>query len=209
MKNRHLLKKIKETLYIEQSCLSPLQSRHFGTSHNSPNLHQLPHHIFLNFTDGEIKISSLSKVILVLGKARSLKDPNLGSWRAKSPGWFDVSPKTCDEWAGILSSWSCQSPVAHSCSLLNHPNRCCEGMFKLNIKYDAHFYSLSHFESNSHTVQRLTKQCLLLPLTSTVKSSLFTHVHSSPFSLAASLHWYWANHSPYINNGLIFSRQIS
>ena len=26
-----------------------------------------------------------------------------------------------DAWAGALSWWSCQSPVAHSCSLLNHP----------------------------------------------------------------------------------------
>ena len=28
--------------------------------------------------------------------------------------------------------------VAHSCSLLNHPNSFCGGMFKLNIKFDAH-----------------------------------------------------------------------
>ena len=28
----------------------------------------------------------------------------------------------CDAWVGTLSWWSCQSPVAHSCSLLNHPN---------------------------------------------------------------------------------------
>ena len=44
--------KKQETLYIGQSHLSPLQSRHLGTSHSSPNHHQLPRHIFLNLTDG-------------------------------------------------------------------------------------------------------------------------------------------------------------
>ena len=42
----------------------------------------------------------------------------------------------------------------------------------------------SHFECNSHTVYMLT-QHLLAPLPTTVKLSLFTHVHSSPLSLAA------------------------
>ena len=39
---------------------------------------------------------------------------------------------------------------------------------------------------NGHTVHMLTQWCLLPPLTSTVKSLLFMHVHSSPHSLAAS-----------------------
>ena len=43
--------KIQETLYIGQWRLSPLQNRHLGTSHSSPNCHQLPHHIFLNLID--------------------------------------------------------------------------------------------------------------------------------------------------------------
>ena len=47
-KQRHLLKKIQETLYMGQWRLSPLQSRHLGTSHSSPNHRQLPGHIFLN-----------------------------------------------------------------------------------------------------------------------------------------------------------------
>ena len=64
-------------------------------------------------------------------------------------------------------------------------------MFKFNAKFEADLllYSLSHFECNSHTVHMLTQQCLLPPLTRTVKSSLFTHVHSSPHSVAARLHW--------------------
>ena len=39
------------------------------------------------------EISSLSKVILVLGKARSHRAPNLDYSEAESPGWLDVSPK--------------------------------------------------------------------------------------------------------------------
>ena len=39
------------------------------------------------------EVSSLSKVILLLGKAKSCRAPNLGCRRAESPGWFDVSPK--------------------------------------------------------------------------------------------------------------------
>ena len=39
------------------------------------------------------EISSLSKVILLLGKARSHRAPNLGCREAESLGWFDVSPK--------------------------------------------------------------------------------------------------------------------
>ena len=56
-------------------------------------------------------------------------------------------------------------------------------MFKLTTKSeaDSFFYSLSHFECDGHTVHMLT-QCLPPPLTSTVRLSLFMHVHSSPLS---------------------------
>ena len=47
---------------------------------------------------------------------------------------------------------------------------------------------LSNFECTGHTVHMLTQWRLPPSLTSTVKSSLFTHVHSSPFSLAARWH---------------------
>ena len=60
----------------------------------------------------------------------------------------------------------------------------------LNTKFDADslLYSLSHFECDSHKVHMLTQLCLPPPLTSTVKASLFTQVHSSPLSLASRLH---------------------
>ena len=83
--------------------------------------------------------------------------------------------------------WTCQSPVAHSCSLLNHSNSFHRGMFKLNIKFDADLllYLLSHFECDDHTVHMFIQLCLLPPLTITVRLSLFMHAHSSPLSLAS------------------------
>ena len=81
-------------------------------------------------------------------------------------------------------------------------------MFKLNAKFDADslLYLLSHFECDGHTVHTLTQRHLLPPLSSTMKLLFFTHVHSSPFLVAARLHWCHAN-CYYINNGLTFSRQ--
>ena len=158
---------------------------------------QLPSAALLYFPESHwwSEISSLSKVILVLGKARSHRSPNLGCMGAESPGGFHVSPKnsTWDvmpEQADTLSWWSCQSSVAHSCSLLNHPNSFHRGMFKLNVKFDADLlvYLLSHFECDGHTVRMLTQWRLPPPLTSTVKLSLFPHVHSSPLSLVVRLH---------------------
>ena len=166
------------------------------------------------------EISSLSKMILVLGKVRSHRAPDLCCRGTESPGWFDVLPENSawdmrhDAWAGALSQWSCQLPVAHSCGLLNHWNSFRGGMFKLNAKFDADLllYSLSHFECDGHTVHMLTQWCLPPPLTSTVKSILFMHMHSIVHACtlysAATLHRCYENHSRYINNGWTFSRQI-
>ena len=106
-----------------------------------------------------------------------------------------------DTWGGVLW-WSCQSPLAHSCSFLNHPNSFHRGIFKLNTIFDADWllYSLSHFECDGHTLHMLTQWRSLPSLTSIVKSSLFTHAHSSPLSLAARFHWHHT-HWYYINNG--------
>ena len=82
-------------------------------------------------------------------------------------------------------------------------------MFKLNAKPDADSFPdlLSHFECNGCTVHMLTQQHLPPPLTSTVKSSLFTHDHSSPLSLAARLHRCCTNHYCFINNSWTFFRR--
>ena len=110
-------------------------SRHLGTSHSSPSHHQLPCHIFLNLIDS-------LKVILVLGKVRSHRAPRLDCRGAESPGWFGwlFHQKIyirLDAWVGTLFWLRCQSPVAHSCGLLNHLNNFHRGMFKLNAKCDA------------------------------------------------------------------------
>ena len=91
-------------------------------------------------------------------------------------------------------------------SLLNHPHSYCEGMFKLNAKFDAHslLCLLSYFECGSHTVHTLTQWCLPIPSTSTVNSSLFIQAHSSPLSLAARLHQCRTNRSHNINSGWTF-----
>ena len=84
-------------------------------------------------------------------------------------------------------------------------------MFKLNAKFDEYslLYSVSHFECDGYTVHRLTQQRLPPPLTSTVKSSLFTHEHSSPLSFSVRLHQCCAHQSCYINYGWAFSGQNS
>ena len=159
------------------------------------------------------EISSFSKVILVLGKAGSHRVPNRGCTGAESPGCFDVSQKNlstrCDAWAGTLSGRSCLSPVAHSCSLLNHLNSFHGGMSKHNRKIWCRFIALlaQSFWMLCHTVHMLTQWHLPPPLTSTVKLSLFAHVHSSPLSLAARLHRCGTNHACYINNDWTFSGQ--
>ena len=141
MKNRDIYwrkYKIQETLCIGQWHLSPLQTAPWNLTH----LSQSPSAASSFFPESHqwSEISSLSKVILVLGKVRSLRAPNLGCRGAESPGWFNVSSKNYtrhDAWASALLWWSCQSPVAHSCSLLNHLNSFRGEIFKLNAKFDA------------------------------------------------------------------------
>ena len=79
-------------------------------------------------------------------------------------------------------------------------------MFKLNAKFNADplLYSLSHLQCNGRTVHMFTQQHLLPPLTSTVKSLLFLHAHSSPLFLAAGLYQWHTNHSCYTNKGHTF-----
>ena len=154
-------------MYRGQWHPTPLQSRHLGTSLSSPNH---PHGSFLNLIDG-LNISSFSKVILVLGKVRSHRVPNLGCSKAESPGDLMFHQKLCrrcDTWAGSLSWQSCQSPLAHRCGLLNHPNSFCRGMFKLTTKFDADLL-ISHCECEGHTVHVLTQW--RLPLSMTVQWS--------------------------------------
>ena len=119
--------------------------------------------------------------------------------------------RRCDAWAGTLLWWSCQSPAAHSCGLLSHPNSFQGGNIQAYCKIWCRFVALfaqSFWMQWPHSIH-LTQLWLLPPLTNTVKSSLFTHAHSSPLSLAARINRRGANCSHYINNGWIFPRQTS
>ena len=59
------------------------------------------------------EISSLSKVILVLGKARNCRVPNLGCQGTDSPGWFDVLPKNSVQ--DMMHEWThyCDEAANH------------------------------------------------------------------------------------------------
>ena len=103
---------------------------------------QSPSAALLYFPESHQKseISSVPKVILLLGKPRSNRTPNLGCRGVITWVIWCFAEKLCtrhDAWAGVLLWWSCQSPVAHGCGLLNQLNSFRGGIFKLNTKSDA------------------------------------------------------------------------
>ena len=192
--------KIQETLYTGQWHLSPHQSRQLGTSHSSPGVSSAVHKTLQNpllelpsaaplYFPESYQLSetcTLSKVILVLGKAKS------------SPYMFNIlrcsaccrPSRTCITFnrystvsEGFVPHFNlrCTHCIVPK-SLLSHLNSFHRGMFKLNTKYDAEslLYSLSQFEWDGHTVHMLTQWHLPPPRTSAVKSSLFMPGHSSP-----------------------------
>ena len=131
-------------MYIGQWYLSPLQSRHLGTSHSCPNHHHLPHHIFLNlfnglnsppfqrwFQFGEKPEVTGHQIWVVAGMS------HLGNLMFHQKLFTRHGA-----WAGTLWWWSCQSPVAHTCGLLNHPKSFHRGMPELNARFDADFIAL-------------------------------------------------------------------
>ena len=214
MKKRHWRRSmIQETLYTGQWYLSPLRSRHLGTSHSSPNRHQLPCRIFLNIINS-LKSLPFQKWFC-FGEKPEVTGYQIWAVAGMSHlGDLLFHQKTLHEtrcMSGHVVMVQLPITSCHSCGLLNHLNSLHRGMFKLNAKFDADslLYLFSHFECDSHTVHMLSQWCLPPPLTSTVESSLFTHVHSSPLSLAARLHRCRSKCSHYTNNGWTFSRQTS
>ena len=135
MKNRDIYwtrYKTQETLYLGQWCLSLLQGRHNGTSHSSPSCHQLPFRIFQK-SHWWSEISPCSKVIVVLGKARRYRVPNLGYRGLHHLADLMFAQKMVHEkwWMNSLLWWSCWSTVTCSYSLLSHLNSFHGGMFNL------------------------------------------------------------------------------
>ena len=112
--------KVQETLYKGQWHLSPFQVGTYGSLSSpsisstiqntlqNPLLELLPAAL-LYFPESHrwSEISSLSKAVLVLGKVRGDRAPNLGCSGAEPPGRFDVSPKT--------SAWDMMHELAHCC----------------------------------------------------------------------------------------------
>ena len=139
-------------------------------------------------------ISSLSKVILVLGKTRSHRKPNLGYGGL----------------GGLGDSMFCQKNSAWD---IIHKQACCHDKAANHLLPIAAAFRIIWITSMEECLRlmknliqshMLTQWRLLPTLTSTVKLSLLMHVHSSPISSAATLHRCCTNHSRYINNGLIF-----
>ena len=151
--------------------------------------------------------------------------PNLGYSGAESPGWFDVSPKNS---AGLPQCGSLSTDSQLSLKCLCHTFICteliasplkafwiiwivfteeCSGLMQ-NLMQTVALLAQSFWMRRPHSTHAHSTVSPS-PLTSTVKLYLFTHVPSSPLSLASRLHWCHANHSHYIKNGWTFSRQTS
>ena len=119
-------REIQETLYIGQWHLSRFQSGHLGTSHSSPSVSSTVQNPLQNpllesplaalsyFSESYqwSEISSFLTLILVLGKPRSHRAPNLGFRGAESPGWFNVLPKN-SAWNMIHEQAHCHDEAAN------------------------------------------------------------------------------------------------
>ena len=122
MKNRDIYwerYKRQETLYVGQY-LSPLQISTLGLHPVLPtslplfktlqnSVLKFPSAVLWYFPESHwwSEISSFSKLILVLGKARRHRVPNLGSRGSESPRWFDILPKS--------SAWDVMHELACCC----------------------------------------------------------------------------------------------
>ena len=189
MKNRDIYwkrYKVQETLYVGQGCLSPLPSSHPRTSQFSQSPSAAP--LYFPESHWWSEISFLSKVILVLEKARSHRAPNLGYSGAESPGWFDVSPKN-SAWDVMYEQACCcieaanqQLPIAAAFWVIQivSMEECSSLMQNLmQIHCSTHTVILNVtaiYNTHAHSIASPA------PLTSTVKLLLFTYailVHSS------------------------------
>ena len=150
-------------------------------------------------------------MILVWGKARRHRVPNMGYRGAESPGWFDVSAKISAQ--DVMHEWAhCHDEAA------NHQLPIAAAAFwiirivsmeKCSSLILQYFMQICCFTAQSFWIQwphntHAHSMAYTSP-TSTVKSSLFMHAHSSPLSSVAMLQWCHKNGSPYINNGWSFS----
>ena len=149
----------------------------------------------------QFEISSLSKVILLLGKSRSHMAPSLGYRGLSHLGHLRFWQKNSGD--VMHEQECCCDEVAHSCGHLNHLNSFCRGLLKLNAKFDVDLLlcSLSHFECEAmqYVFSLNGIYCpLWLIQWSHGCSCMWILVHSP---------WCPTKRSHYINNGWTFSYQ--
>ena len=123
--------------------------------------------LYFSESHGQPEISPISKVILVLGKARISRASDLGCKGMSHLSDLMFGQKVLQEtWcmSECIVMMKLPITVAHSCGLLTHLNISCRGMFKPNAKFDVDslLYLLGHFDWDRHTVQvhMLTQQHL-------------------------------------------------
>ena len=160
------------------------------------------------------EISSLSKVILILGKARSCRVPNLGCRVSKSPGWSYVLPKKSaldvmheqaychDEAANhqlpiAVAFWIIWIISAEECSSLTQnlmQIHCSSSSVILNVMTTQYACSLNGVY-HPHGLVWWSCHCSHM------------YIHNSPLFLASRLLQSAANYSHNINSGWTFSGQ--
>ena len=140
-KYRHLLNKIQSTRNTVHRTMTPhpLQSRHLGTSHSSPNFVD-----YSPYMSNIIRCSACcrpSRMWITFNKFSALIE-------AFAPHFY-------------LHFTNCVIPK----SLLDHLNSFCRGMFKFNTKFDRDLllYSFCYFECDGQTVYTLTQWHLSPP----------------------------------------------
>ena len=155
------------------------------------------------------------KVDFSFGKSQKLQGTNSGLYG----GWviwviWCFTKNLCtrhDAWVGALSWWSCQSPVAHSCCLLNHPNSFCREEYSSltwnSMKIHCSIHSV--FLNVTATQYTCSLNGIYLPHWLVQWSVHCSHIHipvHPPWPPAYQCH---TNHSPYVNKDWTFSGQIS
>ena len=122
----------------------------------------------------------LSKVVLVLGKARSHRVPNVGYRGAESPGWFDVSPETA--WDMMHEGTCCRDEAA------NH---------QLPIAGAFWIIQIASVEECSRLMQNLMQICCsICSVILNVKAIQYTHSLNGTYRP----HWLvqWSLHCPHM-----------
>ena len=146
-------------------------------------------------------------MILVLGKARSCRVPNLGCRGAESTGWFDVLPKS-SVWDVIYEQVHCRDEAANHQLLIAAgfwiirivSIEECSSLMQIWCRFIALFAQLFWMRWSQYTC---SLNGIYHPQWLVQWSHHCPHMHS-PLSLAARLYQCHTNFSCYINNGWTF-----